>query len=413
MEMKMRALLVLLSTTFCVPALAQQATTRDETPIVVTGTPLSETEARLKACLARRCAPNEDIEASLAHAENQFIVGDYAGAQSTLAKSRTRNNRFAAQFPVPVGDLNRAIGRIADMDGRPDYSRISQIAALDALKAGLDSTDSRVLMQRLMVGDEFARAGRLIAADEVYRRVEKQARKSGNLPVVGQAMLHAAAVNGAFASVSSLYRPAAEQKIVRIERTTEPELKPYRDAVKMLRASLAALNHDQSGLEKAISTMAPQSPSEPLLLHAPTVDTSKIAASSGSEGVTEGDEEWIDFHFEIGADGKVAAVEAVRDSGKITGRWADLVKKAIAGRRYAPLALPQGISGVERTERFSLVHDVSWATGSRMAVRKGAGRITSLDLTPTANSGGSTLPAKHGLGDEAQPPRQGSGAPTR
>ncbi|MGK6356361.1 hypothetical protein ACMGDH_14190 [Sphingomonas sp. DT-207] len=43
----------------------------ESTTIVVTGVSLADSEECLEACLARRCPPREDIEALLAHAENQ------------------------------------------------------------------------------------------------------------------------------------------------------------------------------------------------------------------------------------------------------------------------------------------------------------------------------------------------------
>jgi hypothetical protein len=376
----MRVVLVLLSTVLALPALAQDPDVREESPIVVTGTPIAETKARLEACLARKCAPKEDINASLAHAENQFIVGDYVGARDTLDDARGRNNRYAKTLPVEVADLNRADGRLANVDGRPAHSRISQIAALEALKAGLDDSDSRLLIQRLMVGDEFARVGRLIAAEDVYRKVEKQARKAGNLRVAGHAMLRDATIHGALASAWKQYRPLAEHKIGRIERSREPELAEFRNAAKLLRASIAAMGHDTAALEKALAAIPPQPSDNPLLIYAPAIEMKKIASESSKRGLGN-DAEWIDLRFEIRADGTVAELDTLRDSGTVGGNWPALVKQAVAQRRYAPIALPPGSDGVSRVERFSFVHDLVLEFGSRIPVRRGRGRITTLDIT--------------------------------
>jgi hypothetical protein len=56
------------------PAAANSPPTRD---VVVTGVRLKDTEAALKACIARKCPPKEDIDATMAHAENEFVAGDY------------------------------------------------------------------------------------------------------------------------------------------------------------------------------------------------------------------------------------------------------------------------------------------------------------------------------------------------
>ena len=89
------------------PALAQQQRAedpQDNAAIVVTGTPLAESAKRLKDCIARHCPPKEDIDASLAHAENQFIAGDYLTAllgrtHSILTASQTTSPNPPASAP--------------------------------------------------------------------------------------------------------------------------------------------------------------------------------------------------------------------------------------------------------------------------------------------------------------------------
>ncbi|MBO9621330.1 MAG: hypothetical protein J7500_01330 [Sphingomonas sp.] len=364
-------------------ALPASAQDRDEksATIVVTGASLADSEARLAACLARKCPPKEDIEASLAHAENQFIAGDYGGARRTLGKSRGRNNRYAKLLPIEVSDLNRAHGRLSNLDGRPDQSRLLQIEALDALKAGLDDNDTRVFMQQLMVGDEFARVGRLRAAEEVYRRVAKRARKAGHLHVVGYAMLREAVMFGAIASVQPDYRSAAKRKITNIERTIEPELAGFRDAAKLLRASLAAYENDSDALEKAIAAIPPRESGRPVLIYAPPVRLEKIVANSEEILPPQQDDpQWVDVRFQIAADGRVQDAEVLRDSGNIERDWPKLALESVSRRRYAPLVA----QGTTRIERFSYVHDLMTRTGSRITGRANNGRLTSLDITDDA-----------------------------
>jgi hypothetical protein len=47
-----------------------QGSPSSSAPIVVIGQKISAADERLKACLARRCSPDEDIDATLALAEN-------------------------------------------------------------------------------------------------------------------------------------------------------------------------------------------------------------------------------------------------------------------------------------------------------------------------------------------------------
>lgn len=375
----MRGVLLLPALVLALPVSAQDQDDKSTT-IVVTGTSLADSEARLAACLARNCPPREDIEASLAHAENQFIAGDYAGSRRTLGKSRGRNDRYAKTLPIEVADLNRAYGRLSNLDGRPDQSRLLQIEALDALKAGLDDKDARVLMQQLMVGDEFARAGQLRAAENIYRRVGKRARKAGQLYVVGHAMLRDAVVFGAMASVRSDYRGTARRKIADIERTAEPELAGFRHAAKLLRASLAAYENDSEALEKAIAAIPPRKSGKPVLIYAPPIRIEKITAGGDQTlPASEGSPEWIDVRFQIAANGRVQDAGVVHDSGNIGKDWPKLVLESVSRRRYAPM-LTQG-EGTTRIERFSYVHDLTMKTSSRIVRRASDGRLTSLDLT--------------------------------
>ncbi|MEG8053920.1 hypothetical protein QP185_12790 [Sphingomonas aerolata] len=127
--------------------------TAEEKTIVVVAKRLQDTGRALAACIARQCPPKEEIDASLAHAENQFLAGDYQAAQATLWKARGRNMRYREELPVDVADLLRAGSRVAAANGLADVSRITAIDSLDALKSGLPATDYRIFSQRLAVGD--------------------------------------------------------------------------------------------------------------------------------------------------------------------------------------------------------------------------------------------------------------------
>lgn len=376
----MRALLLLLSMIPAVPLCAQESEGDGQT-IVITGTPLAQTERHLAECIARKCPPKEDIDASLAHAENLFLAGEYADSRRTLDKARGRNKRFAAMLPLDVSDLLRARGRLNDLDGRVGPARLSQIESLETLSAGFGKADSRVFMQRLMVGDEFARAGRLQAAEDVYGRVEQQARKAGQIRVAGIAMLRDAIIHAAVASVQPQFKSTAERKIARVEKSREPELAEHRDAARLLRAQLAAFGGDAVALDRALAAIAPRPPEKPVLIFSPPLMSSDSRGEQRITAATSGEPQWADVRFRIARDGTVSNIETLRASANLSGRWLEEVNKALPSRRYAPLALPNDREGVMRVERFSYVHDLSRATGSRIAGRSFRGRITSLDIT--------------------------------
>ena len=75
---------VLLLAGVSIPAAAQNDSKRE---IVVTARSLKDTEADLKACLARKCPPDQDIKATLAHAENVSTDCNFSAGRCQLAGS--------------------------------------------------------------------------------------------------------------------------------------------------------------------------------------------------------------------------------------------------------------------------------------------------------------------------------------
>jgi len=193
-------------------------------------------------------------------------------------------------------------------------------------------------------------------------------------------MLREAGLYSALADASSVYRGDAERQIARIERTREPELAPFRDAAKILRAKLAVSRADPDSLTRAVATIPAQRTSKPALVYAPPIVLENLLEGPKSVG-GNGAPEWMDIRFRIAADGTVRGVETLRDSGNLSTAWPERVHRSIEQRRYVPFAPVDGRDEAVRIERFSYVHDVRWVTGSRLKARAIDGRITSLDLT--------------------------------
>lgn len=351
--------------------------------IVVTARSLPQTERALTECLARGCPPKEDIDASLAHGENLFLSGDYAGARHILSRSRDRNMRHAKDFPVDVADLARALGRVSNFTGHVDSAQLAQIESLDALKSGLDPSDARVLTQRMMIADELIRQNRLVGGEEIYRKIEKQAIAAKLPRVLGAVMLRRAVVYSALASVDSRYRQEAKQRIARLERTTDPALADFRDAVGVLRVRIAALEGKADALDAAVAALGPRRYARPTLVYSPPIEIDQRSRGNSKTVVNIGDDrpQWIDMTFEIGADGRTDRIEILRRSDTVRGNWPDRVRAALAERRYAPISENVPPQLLHRIERFSLVYNLTTNTGSRIRTRTSQGRIVSLDLT--------------------------------
>jgi hypothetical protein len=363
---------------------------KDDKTIVVVGQRLTSTERALAECIARNCPPKEEIDASLAHAENQFLAGDYVASRRTLLKARRRNQKYAKDLPVDVADLIRANGRLASLNGQSNSARINSIDSLDVLKSGLGNSDPRVLMQRLLVGDNFAKEIRIYAAVEVYGKVAKQAADAGLKEVEGSALLRTAVLYAALASVNPRYDYQARKAIRRIQDTTDAELAPFREAVVTLERRVKAGNkaHDVEKTELA-KTPSAERTDEAVLVYAPPIKLSERSTSGSSVVVMTGDSEpqWIDVAFMVRPDGTVQDIDVVRQSDNVRGQWIKAVEAALSKRLYRPLAMASDKPGLRRIERYSLIYDVVSAKASNIRVRSNVPRIEANDLTVDKPSG--------------------------
>lgn len=355
----------------------------EEKTIVVVGHRIEDSERALAACIDRQCPPKEEIDASLAHAENQFLAGNYADAQRTLSKARGRNMKYRKELPVEVGDLLRASGRMLALIGQSDAARITAIDSLDALKSGLPSTDRRIFVQRLAVGDAFAKEGRLIAARDVYNKVANQADAAGDARVKGYALFRVAGMYTAVAREFPDYRDTAYQSLRRVDETTEPDLAAFREAAKLLRCRMEDSRSAEAGRDCA-QAMNGKRVATAELIYAPPIDLRNWRREDTSSVVTlHGDAtpQWADIAFWVAPDGTVRDVGTVRTSPTATETWVKLVTDALGKRVYRPLQLAPSDPGLRRIERYSLVYDVALSTGSRIRTRSTIPHVEILDLT--------------------------------
>lgn len=381
-----------------VPALAQAGPSTTGREIVVTGVPLSETDANLKACIARHCPTDEDVRATLAHAENQFVKGDYKNARVTLLASMARNKGQAKVYPVPVSDLYRAGSRVAAHLGEPDSFRVNSIDSLDALKAGLSDTDPRVLAQRVEVGDMFAKLGRPVAAFEVYDKVAKQARALKYANIEAAARIRRLALEVSAVEQDQVQAANWRSAIPAFDRLIgerEPRLAAMAYIARVMKAQFLARHGDTSGLEAVMAEMrAKGGQIRPILLASSPIkvdqrtDVDAIADETVPRNsltrlpMSDFADRWVDVSFWIKPDGTVSDIDVLRTGKNKDAGWYKPVLASIATRRYAPLALPADDPGLLRVERYtytSFFDDT--ATGTHVRTRSGDPRIEMLDLT--------------------------------
>lgn len=371
--MMLAALLLLLQASPSIPnALASPE--QDAETIVVVGRAPQRTGAALADCLAQGCAPSRDIALSLAHAQSQFVAGDYLASRRTLSQAIRRNRRHASELPEDVSRLHRASSKIAGLNGLVREERITVFDVVSALKAGLDSQDRRVLLARIEVGFAFAKDGRTRAALDEYAVVVRLARKIGDRAVEGEALFQRAVLLTVLASMNSNGIPAARRAAAQFAESDEPSWQPYRDAIRIVPAMLASHQKRASLLDQAVSGMEPRPVERLLLLYAAPVDLGAAASLAGEKT------EWLDLRFAISADGKVRDVKVLRGSGRVKDAWVQAAAQALRKRRYTPLLMPEGQTELQRTERISFVSDYLIEWNSKSFGRSSDRRVVSQGL---------------------------------
>ncbi len=354
-----------------------------ESVVVVTGDNLEKTRRALDDCLARHCPPKEDITKSLAYAEMQFLNGDYPASYRTLLSARGRNARYDATWPREVADLHRATGRLAALNGVAINPRVNAADAVYALRAGLPANDPAIFEQRLAVGDELAREGRIEGALQHYDWVAREAQKAGQINLVGMSYVRTAVLLSALGSLYPEYRTRAREAVARILDRPEPEMLPYRNAARAIRIQLTD-NGDQAAVaEKVIAEMEPGDTGRQTLVYAPAfrMEDFHFGAANGQEAAA-----YVDISFRVTADGHVTDIEPQQMSDIVSRQWVDVLTKALAERRYTPRLGTAGAEQGLRLERFSFVSPKVTTIRSRLPQRVPGRVINSVDLSPEATS---------------------------
>ncbi|WP_423142698.1 hypothetical protein ACOYW6_04945 [Parablastomonas sp. CN1-191] len=381
-----------LAAIFTSPAPAQEVQPQPSPAqtIVVQGRSLKDTEAALQACVARKCPPDQDVRASLAHAENQFISGRYDDARRTLKASLGRNRSHARAFPVEVSDLMRANGRIAEHLGEAKDFQLSTLDMRDTLKAAFGADDFRTLVAQVEVGDSRAKLGFPDEAERIFRDVEARALAAGQNRVATLASLRQVLLDQVrYEDGHADYWRARID--ARLGRIVDHPLKGAEDFAMV--GEVMRARYDRSG-GKAGSTqalvarfLARGGANRPILLHSeplnnndrPSGDDANILARLAAPDIRN---TWADIGFWIEADGRVGDLEVLRSSGD--KGWLAPVAKNIRSRIYAPLRKDgDAAPGFYMVERYTLTARFSEnETGTHLRRREPIPRIERIDLTP-------------------------------
>jgi hypothetical protein len=384
---------LLASVAFVSPALAQEGSSDDKKrEIVVTARSLKDTEADLKACLARKCPPDQDVKATLAHAENQFVEGDYKNARATLLKSIGRNRKHKDQYAIPVSNLLRANGNIAISLGEANAYKTSVLDMRDVIKDALPANDYRVLGAELEVADSRLKLGFPQEAKDKYLAIEKQALEQKLPNVAAIAKLRELSLLVLIAKDEKDAQSINQAAKALDEYIAKPTVgaEKFGIVAEVLRSRLDRDGGSAATTEALIRRYAALGVGgRPLLIQANPVEQNSAAIDRANNGgsdlnriaVNNVDKRWVDVGFWISADGKVEEPEILRNSG--TTEWVKPVLKSISSRIYTPSAAADGSTpGFYAVERYTLT--ANWendGTGSRIRKRAANSRIELIDLS--------------------------------
>ncbi len=371
---------------------------KNEDVIVVTGPNLNETLAALQNCINNGCRPDIDIDATLAHAENLFIEGEYKTAQDIIKSSIKRNKKFASQYPIPVSDLYRSGSRVMEHLGRLDASKFNIIKASSTIKKNI-SNERNILVADLEIAASRIKSGAFGSAKRRYKRVHKKANELGFYDIAGVAKIRELQLRAsrsiAFRS-PSLIRKAQRDIIEYIDKVDNPEDK-YSAAAKLILLRLDSEINDTIITDETIGSFARifADQNKPILLLSDPI-SSKILAESGSISIPnrnltstlastynpkEFKNRWADLGFIINENGRVEDIEALRVKGN--DDWLEAVLAHINSRVYAPRIDPDTKEAVPQyiVERFTFTLGFNRSSSTLKSTTAGNPIVRSLDLT--------------------------------
>ena len=395
------------------PATATLAEKPVDKEIVVTGASLSDTERTLKNCMVNKCEPDADVRAAIAHAENQFVAGEYRDAKTTLKKAIGRNGKYRNQFPVELSYLYRASSRVAEHLGETDEYRLRLLDMRDTLRSNYPADDAKVLSAQLEIADSRVKLGYPDNALAIYADVEKAALAVGQNQIATLAKLRAYLLIYAKGS-NEAYAPEMKRARAGLAEMVERPLPGSEDYSLVAEVALARIDRKEgqsNSTDAIMRRLVARGVDRPILLSAEPIDppksaygertnTGQSAPLNVGESRFEGasmpapqnvlsqiprnfEDRWVDIGFWVAADGRVDDVEVLRTEG--SGDWTKLVTRSIQSRQYAPIRDKDGAThpGFYMVERYTYtaryMEDI---TGSRIPRRSTQARIERIDLTP-------------------------------
>ena len=361
----------------------------DSPPIVVTGIRTQQYRDRLAACLARNCPPDEDIDATLALAEAQFLNGEYEDGRSVVRASIGRNRRHAGRYPEPVSDLYRAHARFSRHLGFDDSAAQSTYSILRSLRAGLPQEDHRHFTARLEIATLQMTMGNANRARRELRELARIARASGREDVATLAELREIWFDYAVDRHGD-----AKARLIALSEAGEPGLR--RTGARVLLARIFRAEGDEARSDALLAEVGQGVAQRRRLIYSPDYVLPQQEVTNALDLVLSNQlrdvaqlgntihrlpddhrDTWIDVGFWVMPDGRVEGLEVVRRNSR--DAWAEPLLESIRGRLYSTADEP-----TYRLERYTYTARLERATGTLLRRHGPDARIEYMDLTANA-----------------------------
>jgi hypothetical protein len=358
----------------------------EHAPIVVTGERISDLRAALAACLARNCPTNEDVDASLALAEGEFLNGAYDRSEQAIRASIERNRQHRRAFAEPVADLYRSQARVQSHRGRDQLAAQSTYETLRTLRAGLPQEDHRHFTARLEIVQMELRNGNQHGAARELRELEAAARRAGRDDLVRLANMRQLQLRYALAPFG-----VARRRLLELAESRDPGLQFESVSARLFLARALRQEGEIARSDQLLAGIPPSDNDRRALLYAPPIElTERLAWYSNDTGqgnalrllADDYRNKWIDVGYWIDRDGRVGDVEILRQGART--EWAEPLLRSVRGRIYAPSG--DGASSY-RLERYTYTAPFQVVTGSRIPQRSRRARVEYLDLTNPGEPG--------------------------
>ncbi|KQT31906.1 hypothetical protein ASG29_08465 [Sphingomonas sp. Leaf412] len=342
--------------------------------IVVTG---RRAERELAACLARRCPPAEDIEATLEASVAQFADGRYVDARRTLQRAIRRNRDQAATLPGPVSSLHATLATVAEHEGDRDLWLRSARDNVLVLRRHLGEGHDATLTQELAFGDNLIGLGSPTSASDIYRKVQRIATERGETVLAASAAFRRAWLAALSGREKEARRGADES--VALAGSQKQAMSELRD---ILLTRMAVRRGDADAVDLLAARLRRSAKDTPQLISAPPVQNiNPVNTGVQKDPWNNPNAGFADVGFWIRPDGRTTGVEVLRNAG--LGQWAPGIVGQVTQRRYVPLDVPAGAPGLYRIDRFTVRATMGVPTGSRIRQRIGDLSVHVVDLTGT------------------------------